>query len=58
MFIDCLESLHPDEAELVILMKNKKLAGKYKGITKALVAEAFPSIIETGAPTSLEEKQG
>ncbi len=58
MFIDCLESLHPDEAELVLLMKDKKLSGKYKGITKTLVKDAFPSIIETGAPTSLEEKQG
>jgi len=57
MFIDCLESLHPDEAELVILMKEKKLAGKYKGITKSLVVAAFPSIIEAGTSTQDEEKE-
>lgn len=45
MFIDCLEALHPDEAELVLQMKDKKLAGKYKGITKKLVSEAFPTLI-------------
>jgi hypothetical protein len=45
MFIDVLESLHPDEAELVILMKDKKLAGKYKGITKKLVSDTWPTLI-------------
>lgn len=45
MFIDVLESLHPDEAELVLLMKDKKLTGKYKGITKKLVSDAFPTLI-------------
>ena len=59
MFIDCLESLHPDEAELVIWMKDKKLAGKYKGITKALIKETFPTIISEGVstPSEAEEKQ-
>jgi len=46
MFIDCLESLHPDEAQLVLLMKDKKLTGKYKGITKKLVSDAFPNLIK------------
>lgn len=45
MFIDVLESLHPDEAELVILMKDKKLQGKYKGITKKLVSDTWPTLI-------------
>lgn len=44
MFINILESVHEDDAELVIAMKDKKLKGKYKGITKALVAEAFPTL--------------
>jgi len=44
MFINILESVHPSEAELVIAMKDKKLKGRYKGITKALCAEAFPSL--------------
>ena len=45
MFIDVLESLHPDEAELVIAMKEKSLMGKYKGITSKLVSEAFPNLL-------------
>jgi len=44
MFIDLLESVHPNEADLVIAMKDKKLKGRYTGITKALCAEAFPSL--------------
>jgi len=46
MFIEILESVHPQEAELVVLMKNKKLNGTYKGITKKLVQEAFPNLIK------------
>ena len=45
MFIDILESLHSDEAELVLNMKEKSLMGKYNGITSALVAEAFPNLL-------------
>ena len=45
MFIGILESLHSDEAELVLNMKEKSLMGKYNGITSALVAEAFPSLL-------------
>lgn len=45
MFIRVLESIHPDDAKLVILMKDKDLAGKYKGLTKKLASEAFPGLI-------------
>ena len=43
MFIGILEGLHPLEAEILILVKDKKLGEKYK-ITKEVVAEAFPQI--------------
>ena len=43
MFINILEGLHPLEAEIVILCKDKKLGEVYK-ITKEIVAEAFPDI--------------
>ena len=43
MFINILEGLHPLEAEILILVKDKKLGEKYK-ITKEVVAEAFPQI--------------
>ena len=45
MFIDCLESLHPDEAQLMIDMKDKKLGGKYNGITPKLISEIWPTLL-------------
>lgn len=43
MFINILEGLHPLEAEILCLVKDKKLDTKYK-ITKEIVAEAYPDI--------------
>ena len=43
MFINILEGLHPLEAEIVCLCKDKGLGKVYK-ITKDIVAEAFPDI--------------
>lgn len=44
MFVQLLEGLSAEEAELVCLVKDKKLSDKYKRITKTVVSEAFPSI--------------
>ena len=43
MFINILEGLHPLEAEILILTKDKKLTDKYK-ITKDVVSAAYPQI--------------
>ena len=43
MFIQMLEGLHPDESELLCLVKDKNLSNKYK-ITKDIVDEAYPYI--------------
>jgi len=43
MFINILEGLHPLEAEIVTLCKDKKLGEVYK-ITKEIVSEAYPDI--------------
>ncbi len=43
MFINILEGLHPLEAEILILVKDKRLTDKYK-ITKEVVSEAYPQI--------------
>ena len=43
MFINLLQGLHPLEAEIICLVKDKKLADKYK-ITKELVSESYPDI--------------
>jgi hypothetical protein len=43
MFINILQGLHPLEAEIVCLVKDKRLAEKYK-LTKEIVSEAYPDI--------------
>ena len=43
MFINILEGLHPLEAEILILVKDKKLETKYK-ISKDIVSAAYPEI--------------
>ena len=43
MFINILEGLHPLEADILCLVKDKKLSERYK-ITKEIVAEAYPDI--------------
>ena len=44
MFVQLLEGLYQDEAELIVLVKDGGLNKKYKRITKAVVSEAFPQI--------------
>jgi len=41
MFVQMLEGLHKDEAELLIAAKNKSLHRKYKGLSDNVVKEAF-----------------
>ena len=43
MFIQMLEGLHPSEAEIICLVKDKRLNSKYK-MTKSIVEKAFPAI--------------
>lgn len=43
MFINVLQGLHPLEAEILCLVKDKKLDTKYK-ITKQIISEAYPEI--------------
>ena len=44
MFINILQGLHPLEAEIVCLVKDKKLSDKYK-ITREIVEAAYPDIV-------------
>ena len=45
MLIRMLEAIHPKDAELVIAVKDKQLAGRYRGLSKKLVEETFPTLI-------------
>ena len=44
MFIQMLEGLHPEEAKIICLVKDKNLTEKYK-LTRELIEEAFPDIV-------------
>jgi len=43
LFLQLLEGLHPDEADIICLVKDKNLTEKYK-LTRPVVEEAFPDI--------------
>ena len=43
MFVQMLEGLHPEEAKIICLVKDKDLESKYK-ITYDIVQQAFPDI--------------
>ena len=43
IFIQILESLHPNEADVLVLVKDKKLSDKYD-ITLDVVKQAYPDI--------------
>lgn len=47
LFIRLLESIHPEDAKIVISMKDKKQP--VKGLTKKLVEEAFPGLISVAS---------
>ena len=41
MFVQLLEGLHPDEADLLVAAKDKALHRKYKGLSANVVKTAF-----------------
>tara|TARA_B100002019_G_scaffold144629_1_gene124700 strand:- start:658 stop:1125 length:468 start_codon:yes stop_codon:yes gene_type:complete len=44
LFVQLLEGLSAEEAELLCLVKDGNMTSKYKRITKAVIQEAFPQI--------------
>ena len=44
MFVQLLEGLSAEEAELLVLAKDGRINEKYKRITKMVISEAYPSI--------------
>lgn len=44
LFVEMLQRIHPDEAELLCAAKDKNLSLKY--VTKAIVKSAFPGLIK------------
>lgn len=48
LYIELLESIHPEDAKLLVSIKDKKIP--YKGINAKLIKEAFPGLIEELVP--------
>ena len=44
MFIQMLEGLHPQEADILSLIKDGNLENQYPKVTKEVVSQAFPDI--------------
>ena len=44
LFVQLLEGLSSEEAELLVLAKDGRINDKYKRLTKAVVSESLPSI--------------
>jgi len=53
LFIEMLSGLYIDEANLICLVKDKKLNKKYSTITEKLVRETFPNLL----PASIIEEK-
>lgn len=46
MFMAILETIMEEDAKIMIAMKDKKMAGLYKGLSKKLVQDTWPSLIK------------
>lgn len=44
LFIELLESIHPEDAKILVSIKDKKLP--YKSLNAKVIKEAFPGLIE------------
>jgi hypothetical protein len=53
IFIQMLEGVNALEADMLMSLKDKGLAKKYKGLTEAVVRQAFPDLL----PVKAEEAQ-
>ena len=58
MFIQLLEGLHQDEAEIIVSAKDKGLHRKYKGLSSNVVREAFGWTEEYMQPEPTEILEG
>tara|TARA_E500000178_G_scaffold304818_1_gene315871 strand:+ start:205 stop:666 length:462 start_codon:yes stop_codon:yes gene_type:complete len=55
IFLNIIETMHPSESEVLINAKDKKL--KIKGLTKALINEAFPGLIVKAVRKSTKKEE-
>ena len=57
LFIQLLEAVHPNEAKIIIAVKDQKLTDLYPNITRAVVAEAgfIPPLTPEGLAQEVEQ---
>lgn len=55
LFIQMLESLHPSEAEIMILVKDKKLQCRYTTITEDLIRETWEFLMPPSTKKQVSE---
>ena len=55
IFLSIIETMHPSESEVLIAAKDRKL--KVKGLTKALMDEAFPGLIAKAVRKSTKKEE-
>ena len=56
LFVQLLEALDPNDADLLLAVKDKKMP--YKGITYDLVAKTFPGLLPESNQVSIVEEDG
>ena len=54
LFLDILETLHPDESEILVQAKDKKF--KFKYVTKKLVSDTFPNLLKKVAKEPVKKQ--
>ena len=50
LFVGMLEGLHHTEAEIICLIKDRKLETKYPSLTHELIMEAYPGLLPAPLP--------
>ena len=57
LFVQILEGIHWQEADLVIAAKDKQLEKLYKNITREIVRKAFPNLLTDVQPNQHTKKE-
>lgn len=52
MYVDYLSSLNTSEAEFLVNVCSKSMKGKYKGLTKKLVSDTWPKLLQDTVKTA------
>lgn len=57
LFVQILEGIHWQEADLVVAAKDKQLEKLYKNVTREIVRKAFPNLLTDVQPNQFTKKE-